>query len=434
LEQKVKFVIVDQSLRDLNGHHFEYDLALAGAAKRMGLSICILSNKDWSVRATAGLADFPVRRYFRDAWNEVHQSQFDRLSRHALGMLPPALRPSLIAAGSRARRMARALRPGAAPTPILPTFGRELTGFFDANGLSAADHVLLHTVSVPELHALIAALGCRDEMPTLHVILRRDASELSVQVSPWGGITRVFEKVRSSAVLRRQFRFYSDTRQLAHQYTAIGGGLAVQTLPIPHNLDATIAAPTISEGRPACVTYLGNARTEKGFHFLPDAVASLHAKYLKTGRLRFVLQANSHLSLEEGVIAAARRKLSIYGSDQVRLINRVLSQTDFQELLLQSDLVLLPYEAACYRRRSSGVLVQALVSGVPVIVPEATWLSDAAPTGTAVTFSSPHTLSAAIATAVDRLPELQAAARLAAPQWRATHNSEALVRALLEPL
>jgi len=41
---------------------------------------------------------------------------------------------------------------------------------------------------------------------------------------------------------------------------------------------------------------------------------------------------------------------------------------------------------------------------------------------------------AALKTALDRLPDLRAAARAAAPGWRERHNPDALLTALLAPV
>ena len=43
--------------------------------------------------------------------------------------------------------------------------------------------------------------------------------------------------------------------------------------------------------------------------------------------------------------------------------------------MLSSDITILPYDRTSYGTRSSGVLVESLAAGIPVIVPAGTWLS-----------------------------------------------------------
>jgi glycosyltransferase involved in cell wall biosynthesis len=427
-----KLLIVDQSLRDLNGHHFEYDISVAAAAIGMGISALIAAHEgcDPSLRA----AGATITPYFHRAWDDVHQGRFVRAVRQVLTPLPGPIRAAVIWTGSRVKvALGGAGTSEASSRRSLPSFGTELAALIDAEDLAVTDHVLVHTLSLAELHALTAALEPRGKLPTIHIVLRRDADEPAIRNGPWGGIRLVFDRVRTSEALRRHLRFYADTSQLCRQYEALSGGVPVAQLPIPHGLPVEERKSEISTlNRPMTATYLGNARTEKGFHYLPDAIDALRASHLETGRLRFVIQANANLSLEDDVIARSRRRLQRYPAEQVELIDRPLHVADFQRRLLDADLILLPYQAERYRKRSSGILVQALVGGIPVVVPGGTWLSECAPAGASVAFDDPKDLAKAIAAAVERWPDLRHAARRAAPAWREMHSGETLVRCLLD--
>jgi glycosyltransferase involved in cell wall biosynthesis len=427
-----KLLIVDQSLRDLNGHHYEYDVSVSAAAADMGISALIAAHESWD--SALGAAGVDITPYFRRSWDDVHQSGLVRIVRRVLTPLPAPVRSSVIWAGSRLRKTLGAERRLSNSSPSeLPSFGNELATLIDTEGLTASDHVLVHTLSMAELFAMITVLEMRDKLPIVHVVLRRDADEPAVANGPWGGIKSAFTRVRTSATLRQSLRFYSDTSQLCSQYEALSGGVPVALLPIPHGLSGAISArPTAKRHRPVTATYLGNARTEKGFHYLPKAVDALHSSHIEAGRLRFVIQANANLSLEDDIIARGRRRLRRYASEQVELIDSALDVPGFQERLFEADIILLPYQAEHYRKRSSGILVQALVAGCPVVVPSGTWLSDCAPPESTVTFDDPEHLANAIAIAVERLPELRQAALRMAPAWRERHSAEMLVERLLD--
>jgi len=423
-----KLVIVDQTLRDYNGHHCDLDHAVAQAAQAIGMRPIVAAHRGCDTQVAALFPE--LRRHFTCSWIEAQLGRRNRIIAQVLAFLPPRARSLALVAGSTAKKLARR-GPQPKVKPHLPSFGEELADLVVGEHLEAGDHMLIHSLSVAELHALIDALSRAAGLPTFHIVLRRDADEPAVKDDAWGGIRGAFSSLHRNERLRARLRFYSDTHQLCRQYEAISAGLAVGLLPIPHGLPDQAASTAQRARGPVCVTYLGNARTEKGFHYLPDAVDRLRASHIETGRLRFILQANANIGLEEAIITAARRRLARYPVHQVELLQRSLTIPEFRRYLLQSDVVLLPYQPEPYRRRSSGILVQALVCGRPVIVPRKTWLADEAPPAAAIVYDGPDDLPRAIAEASDRVEELQTAAREAAPEWRDVHNADKLLRTLI---
>jgi glycosyltransferase involved in cell wall biosynthesis len=309
-----------------------------------------------------------------------------------------------------------------------------MSRLLDEMRLSISDHVLIHTLSIAELHSLIAALVVHRDVPRLHIVLRRDADETAVQSDVWGGIRNAFARLKAEERLAARFRFYSDTSNLCKQYEALSYGVPIKLLPIPSHPFTCANSRSYTSNEAVCATYLGDARIEKGFHCLPKAVQALSASHLENGRLRFVVQANVNFSLETAVIMRARRHLATYGPDKVQLLTQPLSTEEFNSRLFEADLILLPYQADHYRRRSSGILVQALACGRPVVVPAGTWMSQCMPADAGITFDGPDDLAAAITSAVDRIPHLRAAAAAVAPAWRDAHNPQKLVQTLLESL
>jgi glycosyltransferase involved in cell wall biosynthesis len=424
-----KLVIVDQSLRDHDGHHCEYAQSIAHAALAMGLLPIVAANRSCDGQVAAL---FPhLRRHFSSSWNEIHLSRRDRAMRRVLAHLPPYPRSVLISTGSALKRIADLPQQKRSQSQTLPMFGREIAELIIAEGLSRRDHILVHTLSIAELHAMIDATTHLSDPPTLHILLRRDADEPSVKEDAWGGIGGAFASLNDLAPLKERLRFYSDTKQLCQQYEAISPGITVHLLPIPHGLPEQVLSFRDHARVPVCFTYLGNARTEKGFHHLPDAVDQLHSSHLKTGRICFVIQANSNMSLEDLIITEARRRLARYPRNHVELLLHSLAIPEFQRRLGRADVILLPYLAERYRRRSSGILIQALVCGKPVVVPRNSWLADETPSAAAVVFDGPNDLSRAIADATDRVANLQSSAHQAASAWRSCHNPERLLRVLL---
>jgi hypothetical protein len=129
-----RLLIVDQSLRDMAGHHYEYDVALFEAAMKVGVPVVIGAHQ--SVQTLPILAD-NVRARFKKPWYETQGDHFVKRAVQADGMRAAfgrwyrraAFRAEDVVAeagsgatlGSRAcgARSRRAVRPG--PTTFLFT-------------------------------------------------------------------------------------------------------------------------------------------------------------------------------------------------------------------------------------------------------------------------------------------------------------------------
>src|SRR5205085_6573913 len=108
-------------------------------------------------------------------------------------------------------------------------------------------------------------------------------------------------------------------------------------------------------GQPLHIVYLGDARAEKGYQYLPWLVRDLWADYVETGQVRFVFQSYYPAPEGEPVVSAARSELQQYPSDKVRLITEPVSSEEYWRVLEEGDIVLLLYNRDNYAARSSGI-------------------------------------------------------------------------------
>ncbi|HEX5445130.1 MAG TPA: hypothetical protein VFW87_14925 [Pirellulales bacterium] len=241
--------------------------------------------------------------------------------------------------------------------------------------IGAGDVVLLPTVSELELSALAEAFR---RTPSLlearwHLVFRRNVFPGSQPLPPASTpeLLAMRNAFQRCADLHRNgvLSFYSDTEELSAHYQH-ATGLAFDTLPVPHT-----QRPADPEPGSLQICYLGDARTEKGFHHLPHIVGDLWRDYVKAGKLAFTIQANYNVPLGEPSAIVARGKLRQYKSDRLRLIESPLSSRDYWQVLRASGVNLLPYDRQNYFARSSGILAESLAAGVPVVVPAGTWMS-----------------------------------------------------------
>jgi hypothetical protein len=422
-----RILIVDQSLRDMAGHHYEYDLALFRAAADAGVRVVVGAHA--SVQPLDLLGD-NVRAWFQRAWYESHEVPPAPVAaaKPVLGWLPSSIRAPL------ARSARRVIGPRQAPPVRTATgsgFGDEVLALIRAEGLGANDHVLIHTFSIPELDSLIELARSHDELPPIHIIFRRDAEEPSVAGGPDGGIRGSLTRLASFSSAVAVLRLYADTEDLARQYAALVPGLKTAVIPIPHCLPPSEATDVARKEGPLRIVYLGDARDEKGFHLLPDLVDALADQFFSEARARFVVQGNISVAGDNPMLSAARERLAAYPPGQVELMAEQLGVAAFHDLVRNADIVLLPYDPKAYARRSSGILIQALAAGRVVVVPAQTWLAAQVHPAASVLFGSDGTLADAVATAVDDWPRLSKGAQERAELFRAHHDPSRYITQLL---
>ncbi|MEQ1809419.1 MAG: glycosyltransferase [Terricaulis sp.] len=418
-----QFIILDQSLTNADGHHYDMGRRVAEAATTFGLAPRVAANRAFDTGLPFDEA--PVDRWFSQTWVDAHQTKTVQAARRVIEAFPRALQPMLLSTAGRVRQMLVSSN----DTPTAPPpFGAEAVAYLQAQNTQAGDHALVHTLAGAELNALCEALSAADVHARVHIVLRRDADEPVMSRGVPGGYSALLARMAEHSRLSSQLHLYTDTEALTSQHRALETRLTFQTLPIPIPPIMTDIADAPRAPGPLRLVYLGNARSEKGFQALPDAMQALRASGLPPTDL--IAQANSNTSLTEDVIEDARRRLR--AMNNVRLIATPLGSSDYARLLATADLILLPYNATDYRRRSSGILIEALAAGKPVVVPDESWLSDTAPGNCAATFRGYSAFGTAIAQAVQNIDALSAAARAGANIWRSRHSPRALVQMLLD--
>lgn len=103
--------------------------------------------------------------------------------------------------------------------------------------------------------------------------------------------------------------------------------------------------------------------------------------------------------------------------------------------IVQCDLILAPYRAEAYTKRGSGIIMNALSCGVPVIAPEGTAPGRLiAQTGAGVLFSQ-YTINSilnALQSAITNYDSLAEAAFVACRQWPTSHGVEKYLNAMIK--
>lgn len=430
-----KLIILDPSLKNMGGHFYEYNAAIAEAALRRAIPTWIYAHKTCG----SGLAmpGGQIQPWFSAEWTAAG-GQTRKIVRRLLNGLPIALRGPLTRISRhvwnwiKKGKQKSVAADAATLSDAARQFGNEVATALRQAQCNSDDIIFVPTIRTSELFALWKAVQRAPDFQSLqfHIVLRRDASEMDLPEDGAPGISLLFRELQATPS-GKAFHFYCDTAELCGDYASLAAGAQeFRLLPIPFpnpnpdpdSLRKWSANPAVK------LVYLGGARVEKGFHLIPEAVRDLQKSY--SGKLLWRLQAPVSGDLEEPEVMESRRILASVPGRNVELVERNLTSAEFQSLLLSADVVLLPYLRESYRARSSGILVQVLAAGKPVIVPSGTWLSSQTHGKGAVEFAEPGDFPSAVLQAVRRLPELAQQAQERAAAYAASHSADALLSEL----
>jgi hypothetical protein len=329
----LRFFIIDPSLYDLGGHNLDYALEVGSAVKAQGVNAVLVANCRF-LASGIPLAATPV---FSQGLREpaalstrIKSSIMSRISRlgHVAGLAFPRFEPL----ADRAHTMIRDLSRWVSATPSKP----EDIWFFP-------------TISWRDAIAILSFYRGLSTKPSLHMVLRFDPPDNQ------GGQSQLKNAVRG---LPAKVGLWADTPELAKIYGEITGQvLHLIRMPFPSPAD-----PSPRE-RPYLL-YLGEARVDKGFQFLPRIAAGMQEHLPNADLIVQILNDPNG----DPQIAAAAASLASLTSTQIKLLHGSLDSVCFTRLIADAGAVLCLHEPRTYRYRSAGIVTQAIAAGVPVIM------------------------------------------------------------------
>ena len=360
-----KLVLIDHSLQDLRGHHFPYAASVMQAATAAQLEVVLATHRHFS--APRELADrVPVHALFPAPTYSMHSLDTQSLRRSADPLGRAGLLTwwrSLGARRARARRRASFAQAAAQLFARVPLVDGDIVFFTTASELDLAglaDYVAASASPARVQWHLQFHFG------VFHGREPQYPSQTSAADAMRTSLSGSLERLTGKAL-----HFWCTTDNLTAQYNSLGVA-PFATLPYPVHALFSAPQPLRPSPQPARIACLGHARREKGQGALPTLLALLWRDYLRTGRARFVVQgarADLKHQLERTVDRLGR------APGALEFAPGALDLPRYAELVRASDVGLLLYDAQRYYDRCSGVLLEMLSAGVPVIVPAATWLA-----------------------------------------------------------
>ena len=398
--------VVDPWLRDYVGHDFNYVSSISRAISSQGLELKVLAARDCipSIRQI-----LPVEPIFRrlpmegSTWNN---------------------------------RVARAFAGYASLASNYARFSSDLAAA-DLGGVNARWIMFLENAH--QFNLLAWARWVRrfrpGSAPAFAVMLRY--SYFDVRRQRWrksGHLVRLALRTLEKASLVHRVRLVADSQELANQYRSLTR-LPVGLLPTPLTCDlpSQNQAPRSSSGGNINVLLPGRPSFSKGIATLATAIERLADKRQLSG-LTFTLQDYQTFLREPelGRAIAALRQLNLPG---VHIVPKPLGEEEYNRMMSDADVVVLPYFQEDYCTMVSGPFVEALALGKPVVVTEGTWMSGQLArfgAGTTVRDRDADDLARAICAVRDNYRQLAELAAARSGSWIAYHNPQNFVNELLK--
>ena len=413
-----RLFVIDHSLKDAGGHHFDYVCSVADAARQVGRSVSIGCHRKLAKATSPESADLieslqqlgNVRAVFRetvyqgDSWLAgLRQS---KRAKTLAETRSESSKEKMIARwkGSLREMLARRRR-----KRIVKRFADGCRDFFRSQTPQSGDQVLVTAASELEV------MGAVDFLMA-HPAALRAKWHFLFHFNLFDGWTPEYESQRAAMVRTRRalltairqlpvdsFRFHATTETLADQFNCLGAA-RFDPLPYPISSDFLGGVPSntakpigrpkkdLKPAKPVTLVCAGATRREKGqATHLQDLVDQIKEPLLRTGKAKLLVQRPQQkrfgkrwleLNLgdqagEGANDATSNDVLSKSALDQaIEYLAHPLPRDDYQQLLRSTDVGLFCYDARSYFSRCAGILVEMLACGKPVIVPAGTWLAD----------------------------------------------------------
>ena len=319
--------LVDHHLRDRVGHHLGYNLAIADAVRAAGAEAVVVGHRGLDARLVARHA---AMASFRTDWRAA----------------PPAW-------VGRDQRLLRLVERWSATR-----FRADLEGWGSSAG--AGDLIFAQMIAPRHFHAWLTWFGEQTKPPRLALHLGYQPHRFDTDDAR-NALRRLSSEHRARLVL------VTDSEKLQDPFAR---ALAAPVSYLPHIVsesfpDASTAVPS----GPLRVLAPGNARREKGFAEVWEAVKSL-GDLRESGQVEFRVQCHQPDHFSAGLLAGAR---SAHG---LQLVNEALEEEEYFRQFVTADVVLIPYHLDHYAMRTSGVFCEARVAGKPVIASRGSWAGD----------------------------------------------------------
>ena len=389
-------IFLDPGYLDGIGHYENYARRLRWEAQQSGVDLLHYVNRDvWksSIEKLGLIPLFPYRAFIgAGLYRDAHYLE------HTIIAFASKLRIILRKAVSRARKgyPVRLFMYTGHPR-LLPVIGK-LMNSPELDGIDIGFQFNLFYVS----NRFAFKTDCADYFALLHEL---DAA---------------LEKADPS----RRVQLFADSLRIINVYHRFFSR-PINLLPIPFadNCRTNGHVPQSKAG--ICLGYMGYTQAKQGYHFIRRLYHDLlsHPDYRTVN-----FKVRHNLFNIQGAMAEDLRDL-LSARERIENTINYMSPDDYELFFQDCDMLLIPHSRLDYPVQTSGMLIDALCRGKPVVVPENTWLADqVARYGAGICFSGTNydSFRDAAYRAIDRFPQLKKESGRNLTSFIQFHSSENL--------
>mgnify|MGYP001812826204 CR=1 FL=1 len=369
-----RMILVDDNIRDSGGHYYELAYLLLAGAEQLGYRCLLATNRDFE----------PNRIAARD-WEVHHVFGSRRLVRWSLGVDghsrcqrdldgKPICRSPI---EKQAIRLTDWFGPAEKrPTRMLSRWADDLARLLGKVQPTRSDCLLVNTGDDFALLALARAMRQATIPPIRIDVLFHFALYESGQPDRADRLRLMGRQIRAAMDSLRPHDVYlhATTDSLADQLRELECGYPIRSVPYP----TRPCDPASGSGsEPLRAIIAGMPRAEKGKDAMTAVLGGVEG-LLKAGRYRLSMQLPAdrwRAIVPPSLQRIGEESMPGESTRALEIITRNLDTETYHRWLSMADVGLFLYEPARYVARCSGVLLEMLARGIPVIVPDGCWLA-----------------------------------------------------------
>ena len=370
-----KFILIDHSLEKVGGHNYEYAIQMGRAAEQSGLDVVLATHHRFR----------PHDRLLSN-WSVYPLFPFDSLDRYCLYKSGQLWNPvALSTSQGIARRLSHAWRRYRG-MKLLSQFAHSCDRLFRQVSLKEGDVVFVPTLSEFDLLGLTQYLKSASHsrkavwLLQFHFdLLQGRTPEYADQQPRIFALRKHFLKAFRELSAHR-VALLSPTKRMADQYNQLGLATFHE---LAYPVSSGFRPPRFEKhhSQPVRIALAGHFRREKGRHLLGKTIECIWDDTLSTGRGQLMIQGRASqirrwLPHSLRTTVTSNVSCDTNGLKTVVAVKHPLSSEDYADYIRQAGIGLFLYDSRRYFARCSGVLVEMLASGVPVIVPAGCWLAE----------------------------------------------------------
>jgi glycosyltransferase involved in cell wall biosynthesis len=233
----------------------------------------------------------------------------------------------------------------------------------------------------------------------------------------------------SQSPAKNRINLFADSQDLTDEYKFYIDK-PFKVLPIPHTQYSSEHPSIKTPSKKLVIGYLGDARTNKGFHLIPEAINYV-TTVLGNDAIHWKIQANIRNHHERQTVQSVNLLKSM---PFINLHHEPMSTDDYHKLMAEIDIFMLPYTLENYHSQTSGVFSETRGLGKVSVVTKGTWMAGEIKNnggGILCTPEDSKSLADAIVKCVKAYPQLSAEAGLAGKNWCEFHNCENYIAELI---